>query len=116
MVLDHLRIVNFAFADVIRLLRRGQVPARVARTADVKPDPRADVAVLETFEQSCDAFTQSAGGAGSLRTAARYAHPWFGSLDAAGWHTLGGFHMLLHRHQMEKILHGLAPTATNRPG
>lgn len=43
MTLDHLRIVNLAAAGVIRALGKGQVPDRKASTADVKPDPDANV-------------------------------------------------------------------------
>ncbi len=39
-----------------------------------------------------------------LRTAARYRHPWFGPLDAAGWHAMAAFHLRLHRKQVEAIL------------
>ncbi|HCN78968.1 MAG TPA: hypothetical protein DIT13_17465 [Verrucomicrobiales bacterium] len=31
------------------------------------------------------------------RTDARYAHPWFGSLDETAWHALAAFHLRLHR-------------------
>jgi hypothetical protein len=42
-----------------------------------------------------------------LRTKARFAHPWFGPLDAAGWHLMAGMHLSIHRVQIERILQGL---------
>jgi hypothetical protein len=42
MVVDHLRIVNRGISEVIRLLGRGQTPARQLRIADVKPRPETD--------------------------------------------------------------------------
>jgi len=42
-----------------------------------------------------------------LRTALKYKHPWFGPLDAAGWHTMAAWHIGLHRGQVERIVEGL---------
>lgn len=106
MTLDHLRITNLAFAGVIRSLRQGVAPERVANTAAVKPSATVDEGVVEAFEQSCSVFLKASRvkEGSSLTTAGRYAHPWFGPLDAAGWHAVGGFHMALHRGQIESIL------------
>jgi hypothetical protein len=104
MTLDHLRIVNRAISEVIRLLGRGQIPARQVSIADLKPSPQADQSVIVEFEKSCERLERRASELPDLRTAQRYAHPWFGPLDAAGWHFLAGFHMQLHRRQIERIL------------
>jgi hypothetical protein len=48
--------------------------------------------------------------AGNLKTELRYAHPWFGPLDAAGWHTLAAGHLGIHRVQIEQIIQGLPKT------
>ncbi|MGB7792191.1 MAG: DinB family protein [Terrimicrobiaceae bacterium] len=109
MVIDHLRIVNRGISEVIRLLGRGQTPARQLRIADVKPRPLADQKVTGEFEQACARFERHAAKLSDLRTALRYAHPWFGPLDASGWHFLAGFHMQLHRRQIELILRHLSP-------
>lgn len=109
MTLDHLRITNLGFAGAIRSLRQGVVPERRPSTADVKPSPTVDEGVVGAFEQSCSIFLKASRvqeGA-SLQTQARYPHPWFGPLDAAGWHAVGGFHLRLHRRQIESILAGL---------
>jgi hypothetical protein len=88
MVVDHLRIVNRGISEVIRLLGRGQTPARQLRIADVKPRPETDQEVTGEFEQACARFERHAAELPDLRTAHRYAHPWFGPLNAAGWHFL----------------------------
>jgi hypothetical protein len=108
MTLDHLRIVNLAISEVIRMLRRGEIPARQVRIADLKPNPQADHSVVGEFEQSCKCVEQRASELPDLRTAHRYAHPWFSPLDASGWHFLTGFHMQLHRRQIEQILRYLS--------
>jgi hypothetical protein len=104
MTLDHLRIVNEAIAQTIRSLGVGRSSPRVLGTADVKPSPGADAGVLAAFENSCRAVAEAAGGLPDLKTKSRYAHPWFGPLDAAGWHFMAGFHVRLHRGQLEQII------------
>jgi DinB superfamily len=107
MTLDHLRIVNLAVSEVIRLLGVGQVPAGEARTADVKPDAGVDHQVIGDFERSCERVVHCAAAVPNLKTPRRFAHPWFGTLDGAGWHFLAGVHLQLHRRQIEQILRHL---------
>ena len=108
MTLDHLRIVHGAMSRVITELLRGITPPGEASTAAVKP--RTDVAadVEAAWERSCDELLAVVAAAPDLRTAARYPHPWFGPLDAAGWHALAAGHMGIHRRQIERIIRGLA--------
>jgi hypothetical protein len=107
MTLDHLRIVNTAIAGTIRQLLDGQVPPGRASTAAVKPSPDADASVIGAFADSCEAVIAAGQSGGSLRTRARFSHPWFGPLDAAAWHFMAGFHARLHRTQILRILAGL---------
>jgi hypothetical protein len=107
MTLDHLCIVNSAIAKTIDLLTKGERPARAASTAQVKPDPSANAKVIEEFDASCRLLVGTAAPKDNLKTATRYAHPWFGELDAAQWYFLAGFHMRLHQRQVELILRSL---------
>lgn len=109
MTLDHLRIVNDAFARVIGDLTKGAMPQGQASTAAVKPSPETTAAVVEAYEESCEGLLATVAAAPNLKTELRFAHPWFGPLDAAGWHALAGGHMGIHRVQIERILAGLAP-------
>ncbi len=104
MTLDHLRIVHGAITEAITLLGEGRAPERAASTAAVKPTPGTGIEVVPAFAKNCDALARAAAGVANLRTAARYPHPWFGKLDAAGWHAMAGFHLRLHRQQVERIL------------
>lgn len=104
MTLDHLRIVDDEIAGVIVSLVRGAVPARAVSTADVKPSPTADRAVMTSFERSCDVYTRTVDAIPDLNTKLTWPHPWFGPFDAARWHFLTAFHMGLHRRQIEVIL------------
>lgn len=111
MTLDHLRIVNGEIVRVIGALTKGQLPAGQASTAAVKPSPEVTAAVDAAYEESCDALLAVVAAAAELKTAVRFAHPWFGPLDAAGWHALAAGHMGIHRVQIERILPDLASCA-----
>jgi hypothetical protein len=107
MTLDHLRITNSAFATVITSLASGKVPEKPASTAEVKPDPTVSAAVENRYEESCDELLCAVAAVPNLRTTAKYAHPWFGPLDAAGWHTMTGMHMSIHHAQIARIVSAL---------
>lgn len=107
MTLDHLRIVNRGCTRVMQLLAQGKVPDRVASTAAVKPSLNVDASVVETFIEGCETFLETSAAIADHRTRVHHAHPWFGSLDVAGWHAMAGFHMQLHRRQVERIIAGL---------
>jgi hypothetical protein len=104
MTLDHVRIVNTGAARVIQTLGRGQVMSGQASTANVKPSPDADASVIEGLAHSCELFLKCANALPDLHTKERFAHPWFGLMDAAGWHAMGVMHINLHRRQIERIL------------
>lgn len=106
MTVDHLRIVNEAIASLIGDLVRGLTPAGEASIAAVKPSVAAGPAVVAAYETSCDALASVVASSPTLNTAVRFPHPWFGPLDAAGWHALAGVHMGIHRAQIERILAG----------
>jgi len=103
MTLDHLRIVNDLIAGVIGLLHDGKTPPSRASTAAVKPSAESVARVIDAYEASCDAVLRSSDGPWPMRTRARYAHPWFGPLDAAEWHAMAGMHMGIHRRQLVAI-------------
>ncbi len=107
MTLDHLRIVNLSFTRIIRLLSEGTIPEGKASTANVKPSSEATAAVRGPYEEACDQLLATTAAVPDLNTRARYAHPWFGEMNAAAWHALAGGHMRIHRGQTERILEGL---------
>lgn len=107
MTLDHLCITNTRFAQAMSLLRTDRVPVEPASTAAVKPSTEVDHHVVDAFEASCRRFLEAAAPLRDGCGDTTYAHPWFGPLDARGWQALGGFHMGLHRVQIERVLAGL---------
>lgn len=104
MTLDHLRIVNGGITRTIGALAKGVTPPGKASTAAVKPNADVTSAVAAEYEASCDALLETVAKIPDLKTRARFAHPWFGPLDAAGWHTMAAGHMGIHRVQIERIV------------
>jgi hypothetical protein len=104
MTLDHLRITNNAFSNIIRNLTKNIVPPGVASTAAVKPSPNATSSVLSEYNQSCSEFLQVIHENPNLATELKFAHPWFGPMNAMSWHLLAGIHMGIHRKQIAAIL------------
>lgn len=114
MALDHLRIVNHGIARTIDSLTKEISPTHKASTAAVKPNPSVDASIRNAYEKSCDAVLTAASTAPNLKTKARFTHPWFGPLDASGWHAMAGSHMAIHRKQIERILQGLSHSNRHR--
>lgn len=115
MTLDHLRIVHHAIRRVILALTKGHTPEGTASTAAVKPAADVDSRVMASYEDSCDVLRSTIEAAENLKTPQRYRHPWFGPLDAAGWHVLSVGHLRIHRVQIERICAGLAASQTASP-
>lgn len=107
MTLDHLRIVHQAFTGVIGTLAKERIPEGEASTAAVKPDPAVTMEVIGEYEKSCDTLLATLASVRNFKTRARFPHPWFGPMDAHGWHALAGGHLAIHRVQIERILRGL---------
>lgn len=104
MTLDHLRIVNKGIAGLIVGLASDKPPRGVSSTAAVKPPAGVGPEVVTAYEAACDQVLAAARSVADLHTAARFEHPWFGPMDAAGWHALAATHMRIHRVQIERIL------------
>lgn len=107
MTLDHLRIVNLALTGVIQDLTQGRMPEGAASTAGVKPRTGVTAPVAAEYEQACNALLATVAGAPNLNTCIRFAHPWFGPLNAADWHVLASGHMGIHRRQLARIIEAL---------
>ncbi|MBN8418410.1 MAG: DinB family protein [Verrucomicrobia bacterium] len=107
MTLDHLRITNTSVARVISALAAGKIPPGKASTAAVKPSATVTAAIEAEYERSCDGVLAAITAAPDLKTQARFAHPWFGPLDAFGWAAMAGTHMSVHRVQIQSIVAGL---------
>jgi hypothetical protein len=107
MTLDHLRIVNRNMTDTVLTLSKDLAPNRKVSTAGVKPSPDVTKVVIYEYALGCESFLNSVAAIPNLKTRARLVHPWFGALDASGWHTLIARHMSIHRRQIQSIIAAL---------
>jgi len=108
MTLEHLRLVHEMVNRIIDALARGALPAGKVSIAAVKPNPDVTATVVAEYEKSCGDLLATVAAARNLKTVTRHQHPWFGSLDAAGWQMVAAGHLGIHRAQIERIIQGLA--------
>lgn len=106
MTLEHLVIVNLGIAGIIKALCDEDGARKLAevRIENVKPSADAGKEQIEGLTKAVAAYSETIGGLDSLRTRLRHPHPWFGPLDARGWHALAAVHNGLHRRQIEIIV------------
>ncbi len=107
MTLEHLRIVHEGVVGVIKSLAAGVVPPGAASTARVKPRVDVTETVVTAYENSCSAVLDTVASVKDLKTKERFPHPWFGPLNAFGWHALAANHLAIHRNQIEQIIRRL---------
>lgn len=104
MVLDHLVRVDSAILNTIKCLCDGYQPLSEIAIADFKPDPDADVGVLETFQETAREFQRDVLALMPIHSKTRFEHPWFGPLNARQWIMLAAAHHRIHRRQAHKIV------------
>ncbi|NBV86043.1 MAG: hypothetical protein EBS01_07225 [Verrucomicrobia bacterium] len=80
------------------------MPPGAASTATVKPSTNATREVEPHYTQSCADVLNALEQSPNLKTKLKFAHPWFGPMNAEGWHLLTGLHMSIHRKQIAAIL------------
>jgi len=114
MVLDHLCLTNREMLLTINSLLNGTAPHRELKIEDFKPSPDVGFDVIERYRQMSSDYVGNVesliNSRGSLRSSARYTHPWFGPLDAHQWHCLAGIHQRIHRRQAQKLIAMLGVT------
>lgn len=110
MTVEHLNVVGTGIIRTISKLRQGEVPDRRVRIEDVKPrGEEAPSSVRSTFIGLLAEVTTMVADYPPMRggDGPRYAHPWFGPIDAFHWYCLLGLHQGIHRKQIEAIREGL---------
>ena len=114
MVLEHLCLTNRDMLAAITDLTDGIVPRGEIDIALYKPSPDVGFDVLDRFREITFEYYRAIENLienhVSLKTDSRYAHPWFGRLNAHQWHYLAGYHQRIHRKQAQKIIAMLGVT------
>lgn len=105
MVVEHLTIVNRGIGRAVAALSQGVVPEGKASTAAVKPSPDVVAsAILNEYEQSIGKLLAELRATDVERFPnAKYAHPWFGPLNAREWLLFIPFHQRVHMKQIDEI-------------
>ena len=107
MVLEHLCMTNRDMLIGVNSLVDGNTPEFAAKVQDYKPSRDVGFDVIERYQQICSDYVDSIDSLlrsrGNLRSSVRFAHPWFGPLDAHQWHCLV-VHQRIHRRQAQKII------------
>jgi hypothetical protein len=106
MVLEHLTIIGGHVGRIVVELTHDRVPRGTIRTADLKPEGETSFSesallylkMLAGFRQAALELTEDRNAGG------RYAHPWFGPLDAYQWLCFAPFHQEIHIKQAARIL------------
>jgi hypothetical protein len=104
MALDHLVIVNGGIIATIEQLAAERPLTRKVSTADVKPPPAQTMATIEKFRDAVQQYQVRIDRLARLDSKTCHVHPWFGPLNAHGWHCLAAIHHGIHRKQIEAIL------------
>lgn len=105
MTLEHLIITNNRLASLLPDLASGKTAIAALSISDVKPGGTYNACeALEFFEVSFNKVIDSAKALDlNAFPQARYAHPWFGPLDALDWLTFASMHNRIHLQQIEQI-------------
>lgn len=104
MVLQHLVIVDTGISELIVALADHKTHEQEVRIADVKPSTDAGQEQLSYLDEAVQTYLDRVATVDDLYTEGRHAHPWFGEMDANGWHTLAALHTIIHRRQLESII------------
>ena len=106
MTLEHLVIVNLGIAGVIRALGSDEPELAEVRIQDVKPSEAVGLEQIERLRSAVEIYERTIKQQDEPQL--RHPHPWFGPLDARGWHALAAIHSGLHRRQIQTIVRKLS--------
>ena len=103
-VLEHNTIVNGAILrQVDHLVNGTSLEGDFDPKKDVMPSAEPGVEELERFAKSVRIYQKRVKRYSNLRKTAKEPHPIFGPFNAHQWHCMIGFHLMIHRKQLESI-------------
>jgi uncharacterized damage-inducible protein DinB len=104
MTLDHLAIVDRMITEIIDHLAGERLYIRSVAIAELKPMSQQTLETISNFTRASQRYVVHVSRIAKLQTATRHPHPWFGPLDAYGWHLLAAVHHTIHRRQIQRII------------
>ena len=116
MTLQHLVITNEMTIRVIRsLARETPFTEEIDFKKDVMPSENPGPEQIAAFRVSVESFEKKAARFGKKRSETLSRHPVFDMFDTHKWRCMAGFHIHIHRNQVEQICKQLStPTAFNK--
>jgi len=104
MAVEHLRIVITGIRLAIIKVERGEIIAKPASTADIKPPDVQDVnGTVEKFMGATQAFIDKSGTLSDATKQLKFPHPWFGELTVEEWIIFAPLHHKIHHRQILEI-------------
>lgn len=108
MVLDHLLIADRLTIKIIENLSQEQdFPQRIT-IEGIKPQPERGKEVIDEFKHLVQDYILCLEQITHWHSSSYHAHPWFGPLNAYGWHCFTAFHHFIHRRQLYRIIQTLS--------
>ncbi|HYE33767.1 MAG TPA: DinB family protein [Methylomirabilota bacterium] len=107
MTVGHLNITTAFIQAIVERLRNEEAIDREVRIQDVKPSVEQSETTVKLFRRICGRYVKSVAALGKLNSKTTHTHPWFGPLNAHGWHCLAAIHHTIHRRQIEAIIREL---------
>ncbi|MFT7512905.1 MAG: hypothetical protein ACI9QL_002113 [Candidatus Omnitrophota bacterium] len=103
-ILEHNIIANGAMtARIEHLVNDTEMPGNFDPKKDVMPSEAPGPEQLDRFKKSVNIHLKRIARHENLRATKKAPHPIFGPFNAHMWHGMCGFHLMLHRRQLEAI-------------
>tara|TARA_R110002096_G_scaffold91625_14_gene207331 strand:+ start:4892 stop:5419 length:528 start_codon:yes stop_codon:yes gene_type:complete len=105
-ILEHNVIVNRRITETIRALLQGNTldSDDFDPKNDVLPSEQPALAIIDEFSKSIGEHLAHIELETSLKSSLTSKHPIFGPFDPHRWHCMFGFHLQIHRKQMEAVV------------
>lgn len=102
--LEHNVIVNRAMTGLINHIANGSpAPPKINPKTDVMPSLAPGQEQIAAFEASIAEHFEVIAKADNLRGTPTHPHPLLGPINAHNWHCMFGFHLMVHRRQLQSI-------------
>lgn len=108
MVLDHLLIADRLTIKIMESLSMEKEFTQEIRIEDIKPQSARGKEVIDEFQCLITDYILCLEKITSWHSKQYHTHPWFGPLNAHGWHCFTAFHHFIHRRQLHRIIQTLS--------
>jgi hypothetical protein len=105
MTLEHLAITNEMIISIVRSLALEKpILWSIDFSRAVMPSENPGAEQISAFQASVKLYRKKAAWFGKFKSRTLSRHPVFGMFDVHKWRCMAGFHLYIHRRQIEKII------------